>query len=108
MDIFVSSPATVIAKNIAFICRSLLADLLVLAVYDEDVLVVEHVLTLVTVLGAAVAGARVFIPDENQVFCPERTLPQVGCFGSFECLDYALSCPKVVAHIHYFPVQWRG
>ena len=100
--------AIVIAKKITFICGSLLAVLLVLAVYDEDVLGVGHVLTLVTVLGAAVAVARVFIPDENQVFCPERTLTQVGCFGSFECLDYALSCPQVVAHIHYFPVQWRG
>ena len=26
---------------------------------------VEHVLTFMTVLGACVAGARVFIPDEN-------------------------------------------
>ena len=37
---------------------------------------VEHVLTIMTVLGAAVAAARVFIPDENLVFCPERTLTQ--------------------------------
>jgi autophagy-related protein 9 len=34
-------------------------------VWDEDVLNVEHVLTFMTVLGACVAGARVFIPDEN-------------------------------------------
>ena len=45
-------------------------------VWDEDVLNVEHVLTIMTVLGAAVAAARVFIPDENLVFCPERTLTQ--------------------------------
>jgi len=90
MDIFVSPLATVIAKNVAFICGSVLAVLLALAVYDEDVVTVEHVVTLMTGMGAAVAGARVFIPDENQVFCPERTMTQV------------------VAHIHYFPVQWRG
>merc|ERR1719186_2520314 len=41
-------------------------------------------------LSACVARARVFIPDENLVFCPEKTLTQV------------------IAHIHYFPVQWRG
>jgi hypothetical protein len=35
------------------------------SVWDEDVLNVEHVLTFMTVLGACVAGARVFIPDEN-------------------------------------------
>ena len=50
--------ATVIAKNIAFICGSVLAVLLLLTVWDEDVLNVEHLLTVMTVLGAAVAGAR--------------------------------------------------
>merc|ERR1719392_304843 len=90
MDIFVSPLATVIARNIAFICGSVLAVLLLLTVWDEDVLNVEHVLTIMTVCGACVAGARVFIPDENLVFCPEKTLTQV------------------IAHIHYFPVQWRG
>ena len=36
--------------------------LILLSVWDEDVLNVEHVLTIMTALGAAVAGARVFIP----------------------------------------------
>jgi len=90
MDIFVSPLATVLARNVAFICGSVLAVLLLLTVWDEDVLNVEHVLTIMTVCGACVAGARVFIPDENLVFCPEKTLTQV------------------IAHIHYFPVQWRG
>ena len=39
--------------------------IIILLVWDEDVLNVEHVLTFMTVLGACVAGARVFIPDEN-------------------------------------------
>lgn len=43
MDIFVSPLATVIARNIAFICGSVLAVLLLLTVWDEDVLNVEHV-----------------------------------------------------------------
>ncbi len=35
--------------------------------------------------------SRVFVPDENLVFCPEKTLT------------------SVLAHIHYFPDQsWRG
>ena len=69
-----------IAKNVAFICGSVLAVAIMLTVWDEDVLNVEHLLTVMTVLGAAVAGARVFIPDENLVFCPEKTLTQV-CTG---------------------------
>ncbi|XP_023344796.1 autophagy-related protein 9A [Eurytemora carolleeae] len=90
MDIFVSPLATVVAKNVTFMCGSVLAVLILLSVWDEDVLNVEHVLTIMTALGAAVAGARVFIPDENLVFCPEKTLTQV------------------ISHIHYFPEDWKG
>lgn len=46
----------------AFVCGSVLAVFVLLTVWDEDVLNVEHVLTIITVLGAAVAAARVFIP----------------------------------------------
>lgn len=90
MDIFVSPLATVLARNVAFISGSVLAVLLILTVWDEDVLNVEHMLTVMTVCGALLAGAKVFIPNENLVFCPERTLTQV------------------IAHIHYFPLQWKG
>merc|ERR1719210_2460459 len=90
MDIFVSPLATVIARNVAFISGSVFAVILSLTVWDEDVINVEHMLTVMTVCGALVAGAKVFIPNENMVYCPERTLTQV------------------IAHIHYFPVQWKG
>ena len=43
MDIFVSPLATVLARNMAFISGSILAVLLILTVWDEDVLNVEHV-----------------------------------------------------------------
>ena len=76
-----------IAKNVAFICGSVLAVTIILTVWDEDVLNVEHLLTVMTVLGAAVAGARVFIPDENLVFCPEKTLTQVYSQESWERLS---------------------
>ena len=59
-------------------------------VWDEDVLNVEHMLTIITVMGAIVAGARILIPDPNIVFCPEKTLT------------------AVMAHIHYFPDSWKG
>ena len=50
----------------------------------------EHVLTIITVMGGVVAGARILIPDPNMVFCPEKTLT------------------AVMAHIHYFPDSWKG
>merc|ERR1719186_2537438 len=90
MDIFVSPLICVLARNVAFMAGSVLAALLLLTVWDEDVVQVEHVITIMTALGAAVAAARVFIPDENLVFCPEKTLSQV------------------LAHIHYFPEAWKG
>lgn len=90
MSIFTSPIMTVIAKNVAFVTGSILAVLLILTVYDEDVLTVEHVLTTMTILGAMVAGARAFIPDENLVWCPETLLT------------------AVLAHTHYRPDSWRG
>merc|ERR1719471_1749736 len=82
--------ATVFARNVAFLSGSVLAVLILLTVWDEDVINVEHMLTIMTICGALLAGSKVFIPNENLVYCPERTLTQV------------------IAHIHYFPIQWKG
>ncbi|XP_021928467.1 autophagy-related protein 9A isoform X2 [Zootermopsis nevadensis] len=90
MNIFTSPLMTIIAQNVAFVAGACLAVLLILSVYDEDVITVEHVLTAITVLGAIVAGSRVFIPDENLVWCPEKLLT------------------AVLAHVHYLPDSWRG
>ncbi|CAG2059997.1 unnamed protein product, partial [Timema podura] len=57
MNIFTSPIMTVLAKNIAFVAGACLAVLLILTVYDEDVLTVEHVLTAITVLGGVVAAS---------------------------------------------------
>jgi autophagy-related protein 9 len=113
MEIFVSPLNAVFARFITFMAASVLAAFVLLSVWDEDVLNVEHVLTIITVLGGIVAAGKVFIPgktshgalfwkvndfqnflfhklDENQVFCPEKTLT------------------AVIAHIHYFPDSWKG
>jgi autophagy-related protein 9 len=45
-------------RNVAFVAGACLAVLLILSIYDEDVITVEHVLTAITVLGAVVAGSR--------------------------------------------------
>lgn len=90
MNIFTAPVMTVLAKNVAFVAGSILAVLLILTIYDEDVMTVEHVLTTMTILGVIVAGARAFIPDENLVWCPEQLLT------------------AVLAHTHYRPDSWRG
>uniref|UniRef100_H9GDM9 Autophagy-related protein 9 n=1 Tax=Anolis carolinensis TaxID=28377 RepID=H9GDM9_ANOCA len=90
MNSFASPLLTALAKNVAFFAGSILAVLIALTVYDEDVLTVQHILTAITLLGLVVTVARSFIPDEHLVWCPEQLL---------QC---------VLAHIHYIPDHWQG
>jgi autophagy-related protein 9 len=90
MDFHVSPVAAVMARFITFIAGSLLGVLILLSVWYDHFLNVEHVLTTITILGAVVAGARIFIPDPNIVSCPEKTLT------------------AFMDHIQYFPDSWKG
>ncbi|XP_035285521.1 autophagy-related protein 9B isoform X2 [Anguilla anguilla] len=90
MNSFTSPLLAVLAKNVAFFSGSVLAVLIALTVYDEDVLTVQHILTAITVLGVVITITRSFIPDEHMVWCPEQLL---------QC---------VLAHIHYMPDHWKG
>ncbi|XP_054579040.1 autophagy-related protein 9A isoform X1 [Eptesicus fuscus] len=90
MNCFLSPLLTLLAKNGAFFAGSILAVLIALTIYDEDVLAVEHVLTTVTLLGVTVTVCRSFIPDQHMVFCPEQLLR------------------VILAHIHYMPDHWQG
>ncbi|XP_062853790.1 autophagy-related protein 9A [Trichomycterus rosablanca] len=90
MNCFMSPLLTVVAKNVAFFAGSLLAVLIALTIYDEDVLAVEHVLSSITLLGVCITICRSFIPDKHMVFCPEQLLK------------------VILAHIHYMPDHWQG
>jgi autophagy-related protein 9 len=46
------------SRNVAFICGAVFAVLSGLAIWDEDVLTVEHVLFIITILGAIIAVCR--------------------------------------------------
>ena len=90
LELFVSPLSVVLARSVRFIAGSVLAVIIVLAAWDEDVMAVEHMITLFTGLFGVIYACSVFIPDENMVHCPERLLS------------------AVVAHTHYFPGEWRG
>uniref|UniRef100_A0A8I5TXX9 Autophagy-related protein 9 n=1 Tax=Pongo abelii TaxID=9601 RepID=A0A8I5TXX9_PONAB len=77
-----------LARQLVFFAGALLAALLVLTVYDEDVLAVEHVLTAMTALGVTATVARSFIPEEQ---CQGRA-PQ-------------LLLQTALAHMHYLPEE---
>ncbi|XP_073503406.1 autophagy-related protein 9A isoform X1 [Phyllobates terribilis] len=89
MNCFLSPLLAVAAKHLGFLAGSILAVLIALTVYDEDVLAVEHVLSTVTLLGVVVTVSRSFIPDQHLVFCPEQLLK------------------VILAHIHYMPDHWQ-
>ncbi|XP_078571343.1 autophagy-related protein 9A-like isoform X2 [Branchiostoma floridae x Branchiostoma japonicum] len=90
MSSFTSHVMTLIARHVAFLAGAIFAVLVVLTIYDEDVLTIEHVLTITTLMGVLVAGCRALIPDENMVFCPEQLMV----------------C--ILAQIHYMPDRWKG
>ncbi|NXF90461.1 ATG9A protein, partial [Eubucco bourcierii] len=90
MNSFSSPLLAVLAKNVGFFAGSILAVLIALTVYDEDVLTVQHILTTLTLLGLVVTVSRSFIPDEHTVWCPEQLLQ------------------RVLAHVHYMPDHWQG
>ncbi|KAK2096885.1 Autophagy- protein 9B [Saguinus oedipus] len=77
-----------LARQLVFFAGALFAALLVLTVYDEDVLAVEHVLTAMTALGVTATVARSFIPEEQ---CQGRA-PQ-------------LLLQTALAHMHYLPEE---
>eukprot|EP00795_Rhopilema_esculentum_P014049 gene14049-5030_t len=90
MNSFMSPLVAVFAKNVAFFAGALLSVLLGLSIFDQDVLRVEYVLTIMAVLGLIIKGCSTFIPDENFVWCPETLLKQV------------------LAFTHYIPDHWKG
>ncbi|KAM7325799.1 hypothetical protein ACRRTK_016052 [Alexandromys fortis] len=77
-----------LARQLVFFSGALFAALLVLTVYDEDVLAVEHVLTTMTVLGVTATVARSFIPEEQCQGRPSQLLLQAA-----------------LAHMHYLPEE---
>ncbi|XP_056630405.1 autophagy-related protein 9A [Diorhabda sublineata] len=90
LEAFSSPVMTVIAQYVGFMCGSLFTVIVALTIYDEDVIAVEHVLSIMTALGAITAICRSLIPDERTIWCPEQLL---------EC---------VVMHTHYLPTDWKG
>ncbi|XP_006873754.1 PREDICTED: autophagy-related protein 9B [Chrysochloris asiatica] len=77
-----------LARQLVFYAGALFAALLLLTLYDEDVLAVQHVLTAMTALGVVATVARSFLPEEQ---CQSRSAQLV--------LQAAL------AHMHYLPEE---
>ncbi|XP_075406901.1 autophagy-related protein 9B [Tenrec ecaudatus] len=77
-----------LARQAVFYAGALFAALLVLTVYDEDVLAVEHVLAAMTALGVVATVARSFLPEEQSQARSAQLLLQAA-----------------LAHMHYLPEE---
>lgn len=89
LESFVSKFLAVVAKFFVFTFGAVFAVLVVLTLWDEDVLNVEHVLTLISVSGAIAGIARSLIPDENAVYYMDQMMYQI------------------LAQVHYMPDLWK-
>ncbi|CAJ0939953.1 unnamed protein product, partial [Mesorhabditis belari] len=87
---FYSPLGEILAKNVAFVAGAIFGVLAVLTAWDEDVLQVEHVLTVMTVAGVVMIVCRSLIADENLVWQPEALLSHAA------------------SELHYLPVEWKG
>lgn len=90
MDSFSSPLMTVVAKFIIFTFGGFGAFIAILTIIDEDVIQVEHVLTILTASITIAVMAASLIPDENLVLCPEQLMKNILC------------------HAHYLRPEWRG
>jgi len=87
---FMAPVLTIIAKNIAFFAGSMLAVMLALSFYDQDVLTAEHAISFMASLGIIIKVCTGFVPDENIIYNPETLMKQI-----------LLIC-------HYIPDCWKG
>jgi len=90
MDTFSSPIMAVIGNFILFVAGAILAVIILLAVWDEDVLKVEHVLTVIGILTVVVRVCRSLIPDESVAPNPEKLMK------------------SVISQVHYAPDTWYG
>ncbi|CAL1538792.1 unnamed protein product [Lymnaea stagnalis] len=91
MNSFTSASLTILAKYAAFFTGAPAAVLFVLGILDfNDVTKVEHLFTIASVCGMVATICSSLIPDENEVFCPERLMK------------------SILAQIHYMPDNWNG
>lgn len=86
MEMFTSPLLEIFARHVRFVAGSTFAVLLLLTIYDEDVIQVVHLLTIITALWLIWSSAGGFIPPD----IPQR-------FTKTELYE------QVLQHIHYVP-----
>lgn len=86
MNSFTSPALEIVARHLSFVAGSMLAVLICLTIFDEDVITVEHVITVMTGLGAVIAISRAFIRTETPLKHTQADL-----------------YTQILEHLHYMP-----
>ena len=86
MNSFTSPASEIVAKHMTFVAGSVLAVLILLTIYDEDVITVEHLITVMTGLGAIIAISRAFISADVPLKYTQADL-----------------YTQILEHVHYVP-----
>uniref|UniRef100_A0A8R1TV41 Autophagy-related protein 9 n=1 Tax=Onchocerca volvulus TaxID=6282 RepID=A0A8R1TV41_ONCVO len=90
MEQFLSPLWQVVARKVQFVAGAICIVFLSLGLWDEDVLSIEHVLTIISISGLIAVACQSFIGDENMIYWPETLLDMV------------------IAQVHYAPDSWKG
>uniref|UniRef100_A0A915JM73 Autophagy-related protein 9 n=1 Tax=Romanomermis culicivorax TaxID=13658 RepID=A0A915JM73_ROMCU len=90
LNMFRGNMLEILAQNLIFFLGAYVIVIIALSLYDQDVLLVQNVLTILTLSSLAIAVCRSFISNENQVFCPELMLK------------------ILTTHLHYIPDFWKN
>ncbi|KAF6037714.1 atg9b [Bugula neritina] len=86
---FMSPLPAILGRFVTFVFGAVLFVLVVLTWYDEDVLQIQHMITLMGGIGMVLSISTMLIPPENMVFDPNTKMTQV------------------LSHIHYHPNHWK-
>ncbi|XP_050533947.1 autophagy-related protein 9A-like [Daktulosphaira vitifoliae] len=82
--------SVIIAKNTMFFTSAIMVPILVLTVYDDSILTIEHMITILSGLSLLFIICRGLVDDEKEIVCQESLLT------------------AVLAEVHYLPDSWVG
>lgn len=90
MRILTPSVITIFSEHLMFYAQAIFGVTVLLTIVDEDVIKIEHMITLISLCAFAMNLLPGFVVDEYDTSNPEQEMR------------------NIMAHIHYIPHEWRG
>ncbi|XP_050430185.1 autophagy-related protein 9A [Adelges cooleyi] len=87
---FAAPISVIIAKNTMFFTSAIMVPILALTIYDDSILTIEHMITILSGLSLLFLICRSLVDDEKEIVCQESLMT------------------AVLAEVHYLPDSWVG